>query len=69
MSLGDDFSSSSISPEDHDVYNKIPEKYCEYFDVFSPTEVQQLPLHHLYDCSIELEGGKTPQFGPIYSLS
>ena len=69
LSLGDNLSPSSLSPQDREAYSKIPEKYRNYFDVFSPTEVEQLPPHRSYDCAIDLEEGKTPLFGPIYSLS
>ena len=52
-----------------DVKNSVPQKYQKYFDVFSPTEVMQLPDHRLYNINIDLEEGKTPPFSPIYSLS
>ncbi|KIJ45322.1 hypothetical protein M422DRAFT_97062, partial [Sphaerobolus stellatus SS14] len=57
------------NPVDQEVYDKLPPKYRSYFDVFSPTEVDQLPPHRPYDCAIEIEEGKSPPFGPIYSLS
>ena len=37
--------------------------------MFSPDEVKRLPDHQPYNINIELEDGKTPPFGPIYSLS
>lgn len=47
----------------------VPKKYHNYLDMFSPTEVMQLPDHQPYNINIELEEGKTPPFSPIYSLS
>lgn len=52
-----------------DVKKLVPSKYHKFIDVFSPTKVMQLPDHQLHDTNIDLEEGKTPPFGPIYSLS
>ena len=58
----------SDDPE-QEVKKLVPAKYHAYLDVFSPTEVKKLPQHRSYDVNIDLEEGKTPPFGPIYSLS
>jgi hypothetical protein len=48
----------------------VPECYHNYLDVFSPIEVTKLPPHRPgFDIEIEIEEGKSPPFGPIYSLS
>ena len=54
---------------DEEIKKLVPEKYHDYLDVFSPTEVKWLPDHCSYNVEIKLEEGKTPPFGPIYSLS
>ena len=47
----------------------LPPEYHEFADVFSKTKARTLPPHRTYDHKIELEDGKTPPFGPLYSLS
>ena len=47
----------------------LPPEYHEFADVFSETKACSLPPHRPYDHKIELEDGKAPPFGPIYSLS
>ena len=47
----------------------IPVAYHDYLDVFSKSKGTTLPPRRPYDHKIELEGGTTPPFGPIYSLS
>ena len=37
--------------------------------MFSESKARSLPPHRSFDHKIELEEGKTPPFGPIYSLS
>lgn len=47
----------------------IPAKYSNYADVFSPEAAAELPEHTgMNDHAIELEEGKQPPYGPIYSL-
>jgi hypothetical protein len=53
---------SSPTPE-------LPPEYADFEDVFSKAKAEKLPEHKPYDHSIPLEEGKTPPFGPIYSLS
>lgn len=52
-----------------EILSFLPHKYHNFADVFSSTDVDNLPPHRPYDCSIELEDGKYPPFGPIYGLS
>ncbi|SPC67056.1 uncharacterized protein UHOD_11464 [Ustilago sp. UG-2017b] len=47
----------------------IPPEYHQYLNVFSRVEADKLPPHRTYDHQIPLEEGKSPPFGPIYSLS
>lgn len=47
----------------------VPQAYHDYLDVFSKTEADKLPPHRPFDHHITLQDGKTPPFGPIYSLS
>ena len=73
-SLSTEFYEVSISPNntpqpDDKTRLSVPPQFHDFLDVFSPTEVKNLPPHHPYDISIDLEDGTTPPFGPIYSLS
>lgn len=45
------------------------EAYRPYLSVFEPAQAQKLPEHTSYDHAIDLEPGKEPPYGPIYSLS
>ena len=48
---------------------KVPAKYSDFADVFSPELATELPEHtkiNIY--AIDLEEGKQPPYGPIYSL-
>ncbi|SOV06304.1 uncharacterized protein UDID_19619 [Ustilago sp. UG-2017a] len=47
----------------------IPQEYHQYLDVFSRVKADKLLPHRTYDHQIPLEEGKSPPFGPIYSLS
>ena len=47
----------------------VPPEYHDYLDVFSKAEADKLPPHRPFDHHITLQDGKTPPFGPIYSLS
>ncbi|QRV77130.1 Retrotransposable element Tf2 protein [Ceratobasidium sp. AG-Ba] len=49
--------------------NQIPMEYHEFLTVFGEEEFKQLPPHREYDIPIDLEEGKTPPFGPIYSMT
>lgn len=58
-------------PEDSkdDESTTLPAKYAEFVDLFSKKAAAILPEHRKYDCSIDLQEGAQPPFGPIYSLS
>ena len=47
----------------------LPTKYQEFQDVFNKDKASRLPEHRPYDCPIDLQPGKDPLWGPIYSLS
>ena len=47
----------------------VPAEYQEYLDVFAKKSADTLPSHRTFDHRIPLVDGKTPGFGPIYSLS
>jgi hypothetical protein len=44
-------------------------QYKAYKDVFERKNANILPEHRPYDCTIDLEEGVEPPFGPIYNLS
>ena len=48
---------------------KVPAEYSDYSDVFSAENAAELPENTgINEHAIELEEGKQPPFGPIYSL-
>ena len=48
---------------------KIPDKYLDFTNVFSEEKVLVLPEHTKFnEHAINLEDGKQPPYGPIYSL-
>ena len=47
----------------------VPETYHSFLLAFSKRKADSLPPHRPYDLTIELEEGKSPPFGPLYSLS
>ena len=47
----------------------VPPQYQDLLAAFSKTKADTLPPHRPYDLSIDLEDGKNPPFGPLYSLS
>ena len=47
----------------------VPSAYHDLLAAFSKKRADTLPPHRTYDLSIELEEGKAPPFGPVYSLS
>ena len=55
-------------PQNRDVL--LPSKYQEFQDVFDKVKaIGTLPEHRQYDCTIDLQPGKEPPWGPIYNLS
>ena len=57
-------------PDDNDPSDltKLPPEYHEFVDVFSESKARSLPPHRSFNHKIKLEEGKTPPFGPVYSL-
>ena len=48
---------------------KVPAEYSDFTDVFSPELATELPEHtEINTHAIDLEEGKQPPYGPIYSL-
>jgi hypothetical protein len=47
----------------------VPSEYHDHLAAFSKRKADTLPPHRPYDLSIDLEDGKKPPFGPLYSLS
>lgn len=56
-----------VPPPEPDL-SKIPEEYKEFRKAFVKSS-QELPAHGPHDLGIDIEPGKTPPFGPLYSLS
>ena len=56
-------------PGPRDDCDMVPADYHTYLDVFSKERADTLPPHRPFDHTIPIEEGKTPPFGPIYSLS
>lgn len=57
-------------PPPADFLEHVPEKYHSYASVFSPVDVEKLPLHRDgFDMSIDPEDDQKPPFGPLYHLS
>ena len=53
-----------------DPATKLPTEYHNFLDVFSKSDADTFPKHRSgYDHSIELMEGKTPTWGPLYSMS
>ena len=49
---------------------KVPAKYLDFADIFSPDLVSELPEHTgINNHAIELVDGQQPPYGPIYSLA
>lgn len=68
------FAASSIAPASDDdiqhILDQLPAKYHEFADIFRDKEVETLAPHRpLHDIKIDIEDGKAPPFGTIYSLS
>jgi len=64
----DEISVRSVTSESVDL-SGVPEDYHNFADVFSKVKADTLAPHRPYDLKINLEEGKTPPHGPIYSLS
>ncbi|KAG8935233.1 hypothetical protein FRC01_005489 [Tulasnella sp. 417] len=68
-----EFSPTEPLPNDDDEtppdLSRIPEIFHCFADVFSKAKADKLPPHRPFDMEIDLLPGKTPPFGPIYSLT
>jgi len=49
--------------------HKIPSQYKKFKDMLENKNVDTLPKHYPNDCTIDLEEGTQPPFGPIYNLA
>jgi hypothetical protein len=49
--------------------NVLPTRYKEYQDIFEEKNADLLPQRNPYNCTIDLQEGIQPPFGPIYNLS
>ena len=59
-----------MSPEERAAFEAaVPAAYHDFADVFSDEVASHLPPHRAYDHAIDLEEGKQPPYGPIYSMS
>lgn len=47
----------------------IPPEYHDFLELFLKQEADKLPPHRYVDHAIEIEEGKKPPFGPLYSMS
>lgn len=65
----------NLFPDDSDplppneAADALPDGLKDFADVFSAEEAEHLADHRPFDLKIDLEEGKTPPFGPLYSLS
>ena len=61
----------ALAPKKHsDPATKLPTEYHNFLDVFSRKDADVLSKHRpQYDHAIKLMKGKTPTWGPLYSMS
>lgn len=55
--------------EDLELRQVIPSEYHDLLPLFKKKEADKLPPHRYIDHAIEIEQGKKPPFGPMYSMS
>jgi len=67
LELAREYSSTLIG--DNPDLSQILKDYHEFSDIFSKNRTKQLPSHHEYDLSIQIEEGTKPLLGLIYSMS
>ena len=60
---------SETSPIISEIPSNLPEEYHEFADVFSKSQAKTLAEHCSYDLKIDMEEGKSPPIGVMYSLS
>jgi hypothetical protein len=60
---------SAAEPHTHESLRQhIPTEYHHYIHLFTDEKGSSLPPHRAFNHTIDIEDGKTPPFGPIYSL-
>lgn len=66
----------AFSPDDEDedpdaasILAQLPPEYHDYSDVFSQVRADRLPPRRPYDHKIQLEAGRNPPAGRLYSMS
>ena len=60
----------ALSPKEYvDPAVKLPTIYHDILDAFSKADADTLPPRRPYDHKINLEAGKTPPYGLLYSIS
>ena len=62
----------AAAPSDDDLkeaINKVPEAYSEFIPIMTTKMALVLSEHSVSDHSIDLKGGTTPPWGPIYHLN
>jgi hypothetical protein len=58
-----------LEDESVNLRETLPSWLHKFLKVFLPSEADKLPPHRSYDHAIDLEPGKQPPWGPVYSLS
>ncbi|KAH0603707.1 uncharacterized protein H6S33_007366 [Morchella sextelata] len=58
-----------LEDESVNLRETLPSWLHKFLKVFLPSEADKLPPHRSYDYAIDLEPGKQPSWGPVYSLS
>ncbi|KAH0602269.1 uncharacterized protein H6S33_009843, partial [Morchella sextelata] len=58
-----------LEDESVNLRETLPSWLHGFLKVFLPSESDKLPPHRSYDHAIDLEPGKQPPWGPVYSLS
>ncbi|KAH0610986.1 uncharacterized protein H6S33_011413 [Morchella sextelata] len=58
-----------LEDESVNLRETLPSWLHGFLKVFLPSEADKLPPHRSYDHAIDLEPGKQPPWGPVYSLS
>ncbi|KAH0608011.1 uncharacterized protein H6S33_002063 [Morchella sextelata] len=58
-----------LEDESVNLHETLPFWLHGFLKVFLPSEADKLPPHRSYDHAIDLEPGKQPPWGPVYSLS
>ena len=53
----------------NDLATKLPQKFHEFFELFSEKEINKLPPHRPYDHKINFIKRKQPGYGFLYSMS